>query len=57
MKGNQTMFEIFRCFSAKIMAIPAKAKRRKVNNVVTLANKMNVKSGFKGMKNEEKVAK
>ena len=56
MKGNQTIFDTFLGFSVKIMATPAKAKRRKVNNVVTLANKKNAKSGFKGTKNEETVA-
>ena len=56
MKGNQRMFDTFHGFSAKIIATPAKAKRRNVNNVVTLANKKNAKSGFKGIKNEEKVA-
>jgi len=57
MKGNQTIFDIFRGFSAKIIATPAKAKRTNVNNVVMLANKKNAKSGFKGIKSEENVAK
>jgi hypothetical protein len=57
MNGNQRMFDTFRGFSAKIIANPAKAKRRKVNNEVMLANKRNVMSGFIGMKNEEKVTK
>ena len=51
-KTNQTG-----SFSVKIIATPAKAKRRNVNNVVMLAKKMNAMSGFIGMKSEEKVTR
>ena len=57
MKGNQRAFDILRGFSAKIIANPAKANRRKVNKEVMLASKRNAMSGCIGMKNEEKVTK
>ena len=57
MKGNQTMFEIFRGFSVKIIAIPARASKEKVNKLVMFANKTKIASVFIGTIKDETVAK